>query len=387
MGSTFKPLANSSAPSSISHGAPSDFFSPLTSPALRPQPNPAQPNAALQRLIDQASLLGIMDGQSQAQAAAAFLQGQRHALHSLGLSHINSPEQFTHLIQQHLGQSQQAAIPRSSESSSSNSISGASGVDSPAYATSSVAQPASASSVPAKNINSTARSQKEAPKAGRGASRSSAKTRPSPIIRPTNTTRGSNTTALHGHTARKPSITSISPAVLVNPAKSAPSTAANSPAFPPSVFSSVGPSAMSAAASYLESPSPVDLSGNTAFNPVEPSYRSLSDDTIPLSLLPMSSQQPTSTDTNHSGRYSPMTPAVMMNLSNSLPAHAGESHGQNVDVAVEDDIASNANASTKGRARKPATTTRKSNEKPAKARAQRKSAQSMFPFTVRQNFG
>ena len=135
------------------HVTPAEIFSPLTSPALRPQ-NPSSEN--FQRMIELANSMNIgssaLDQHARLQQEQAFLQGQQHILSVLGLGHL--PSNFD---------------PNGGD----------------------LSHPVSNGSIHTP-INGKATSAEASTSRGRGASRQVAKSRPSPIIKPINRTTAPN---------------------------------------------------------------------------------------------------------------------------------------------------------------------------------------------------
>jgi hypothetical protein len=256
MPSTFKPIDDAASSLAASHIHPADRFSPLSSPAIMPQYTSAPPAAAPQPQQIRAlqSLLSQATGQAQSdtsqQHVAAFLQGQRQVLQAMGFGHLlfqpdDLQSNLTRLL--HDAGAGAAEAGSSGESSSSHQH-----------------EP---------KLLSSGR--------GRGASRTAVKSRPSPIIKPLNGRPHSRRTSISNSTY-------------------------NSPSFPPSVYSSVGPLPMSMSSSAVleESPSPIDI--NSFVHSSEP-------------MRPASALQHFSTSDGNR----PITPASLMNMSGDINLLAG----------------------------------------------------------------
>lgn len=341
--SAFSPAVSTSnlkstADSSQTVPSHQDPFTPLTSPALRPQNggtvnaanahhgvagHPQQPPPLQNQQL--AALMGAVDmsqiANFQAQAAAAFVQGQRQILQSLGLGHlVESPAALAAILQQSAAVQQQQQQPHSASTPSSNA------------GDQSLPPPRDPAFKPAK---------------GRGASRTSSKARPSPIMRPMNSSSGGQNGSTKSSAAASPqrpkrSAINTCIAAQVSHSQSAPPSATASPMFPPSVFSSSGPQPMSHL-SLNESPSPIDLAAMFKSSPAAGSSSN-------------SDSQPNSLTQHSSTSFGPITPSTLMNLPDDVsmlhglsPALQSVPEQQNEDIALPASSSSSSEMSGRNR--------------------------------------
>lgn len=265
MHSAFKPISNG-------YAGHADAFSPLTSPAIRPQDMMTDNNSsAVQNLADQTNLLGLgalnpaQDSSDQLQSAMAYMQGQQQVLRAMGLGHLlnNNPP---------LPSAGQPLVPGT-------------------YLSQDIQQQIPTPTMNETQMPSTSSSRSETSSKGRGASRTAPKTRPSPIIKPL------------GRSVHRDKASSISgPSSSRRPLPS--STASSTYASP--LLDPIG----TTNSLTDESPSPVDLnlSGTTPGFPQDTTNGYQQYQTPPLDHI-MSSLSRCS-----QAQYAPVTPASIMNL-------------------------------------------------------------------------